>query len=208
VDYFVLVTGISGTGKSTFAANLARQTLRKSRFNFFFDPEGQWADWLGGYLCRSMAEAARAISSTGICFYCPDEFPTQKLGFEKFCEWFWTFGCSFRGTKRMWHDEINGDIPHSPALYEKHTMQLIIGKGRKRGMQYVGISPEWQTLCTTFRSQFKQIYAFANPDPDCADYMVKKGIPAEEYARLQRGQFIYLETMTRQWKPGKIKLLS
>ena len=206
--WFVLNSGISGTGKSTLGAKIARENLKKFRFNFFFDPELQWAEWMRGYPCRSLDEAARAIASTGVCFYCPDEFDSQQIGFEKFAEWFWNFGCSFRGTKCLWHDEINDDIPHSPAAYAAHPMQKIMGKGRKRGMKYFGISPALQLLATTFRMQFKQIYAFANPDPQCAAYMVAKGIPADQYARLQPGEFIYLETMTRKTTPGKIKLLS
>jgi hypothetical protein len=206
--WFVLNSGISGTGKSTLGAKIAKENLRKSRFNFFFDPEGQWAEWMGGYLCRDLATAARAISATGVCFYCPEDFETAQIGFEKFAQWFWNFGCSFRGKKTLWHDEINDDIPHSNSAYKAHPMQRIMGKGRKRGLRYFGISPALQLLNTTFRMQFKQIYAFANPDPQCAAYMVAKGIPAEQYARLEPGQYIYLETMTRKTVAGKIKLRS
>jgi hypothetical protein len=206
--WFVLISGISGTGKSTLGAKLARDTMRKHRFNFFFDPEGQWANWLGGYLCRSLDEAARAIASTGVCFYCPDEFDSQQTGFEKFSEWFWQFGCSFRGTKCLWHDEADSDIPHAPAKFAVSPLQRILGKGRKRGMKYVAITPALQLLPTTCRMQFKQVYAFANPDPVCAGYMTEKGIPADLYERLSPGQFLYLETMTRECKAGKIKLLS
>jgi hypothetical protein len=206
---FVLWSGVSEMGKSTHAYAFAKKNLRRARFNFFFDPDGLWADALGGHLCFSLDEAARAIT-TGFCFYSPSrEFVNKRIGYLKFTEWFKRFCGMFRGVKALWADEIQGfGIPKHEIAYQNHPQQWIMDESRKFGGRFYGITPMFQNLGTLFRGQFKQIYAFANPHPDNAKYFCDLGVPEEEYLKLQRGEFIYIEVITRQWKKGKVQLLS
>ena len=202
---FVLWSGISGTGKTTHA--IERMKSDKPRFKFVFDHEGQVADELGAYLCTTADECRRAIAG-GCCLFDPTEMFDGNLhaGFEWFAQWVWNFSCSYRGTKSFWADEINDYIPHAPAKFEVHPMQRIMGRGRRRGIRFFGISPALQLLNTTFRMQFTEIYAFQNPDPQCADFLVQRGVPFEQLERLRDGEFIHLDVKRRIIKPGKVKL--
>jgi hypothetical protein len=103
----VLVTGGSGTGKTTLAEKLMR--AEKARYKFVFDHDGQFASRFGHDAVCGSAGLEERTARGGWIVYDPvedfeDNFPR---GLEFFCDYVLAQSKQLRGRKLFYCDEID-----------------------------------------------------------------------------------------------------
>lgn len=202
--YRVIIVGVSGTGKSTLYTQ--KILASKARWKFVYEP-----DEVGGFaaeaklpIAHTDKELAAHLKARGIVVFNSDRmFPGDRAaGFEYFCRWVYNVSMALPGLKLFCADEIQDYTPRPKESLSK-TITLLMDHSRKFRLDSIYISNGPEEMHPGLRRQFCELIAFPHFEPNCLDWLEKRGISREEIAQLRpRGHFIVRNMFTGEKKFG------
>jgi hypothetical protein len=188
--HFVLVTGVSETGKTTHWLKLLRGGGWK--FLFVFDPDREVAMKCGYPVASTLAEmAAHAARHRVVCFDPAEMFPGDLAeGFAFFCRWVLTAAKRVRGPIHFGCDEIwkvcepgKGGIPQS--------FLELMNQGRRFEIRGFFIAQSVNEVHFDCRKQLDLIYTFRHNDNLCLKWLGERGFDPQAVATLpEKGVYL------------------
>lgn len=187
----ILVTGMSGKGKSTFARRMV--AADRARWKFAFDTYKQEFPRLMGWrLCVDVPGLAAATKAgEASAFYSAPAFPGNRVaGFSAWIRWVWEVGKVLPGRKLVIVEEVekvtaHRNSPLAPAFSE------MLDEGRATQFDVIVIAQRVSTVSDLIRAQITEFITFQHVDGNQLDWLEAEGFDRERVAALQRGQYIW-----------------
>lgn len=197
----VVITGISGCGKTTLLEKLIRRT--KWKWAFVYDhKDGDFARRFKVKPCIDLAGLEAAVLRGGLVVYDPrNEFPGRKAeGFQFFCEFVWEMVRELRGQKIFIADELQDlcDENSKPA-----ELCAMLDSGRTYQIDAYVIAQAMNGVHNQVRKQFTEIFVFMQGDANGKKWPVKdRGFSEIEIDGLKHGEWLYANTNTGERAKG------
>jgi nicotinamide riboside kinase len=193
----ILVTGGSGTGKTTLAEKLMR--TGKARLKFVYDHDGQFAQRFDHDTVESCQDLDAAVVAGGWVVYDPardfeDDFAAGLLFFS---DYVLAQSKEVRGRKIIYVDEI--DLLTTTQNYPRSLVALL-QTGRRYEVDCVLIAAQPNKLHNCIRTQLTEVYTFIHTDEPALKFLVDNGIPAETIRALGQHGWFY-----RNLRTGAVK---
>jgi hypothetical protein len=191
-----IVTGCSGTGKTTFWLNLAKR--QRARWRFVYDHKGgEIAFKLGQPAIRSFDHLIECASAAGImrsggwvCFdpslVFADDF---YAGFAFFCDFVWSIATQFPGRKMLLVDELQNVTRNRGE--GTREFQIMLNTGRSFELDTYSIASRANSIHCDARGQFTKIYAFRQQDDNATDFLEKAGFDIDQVRTLPPGKYLW-----------------
>lgn len=197
-----IITGISGTGKSTLFEKLVRREQAKRIF-LFDHKSGDMARRFGVRACFDREQLIEAIARGDvIIIYNPaKEFPGLRVpdGFDWFCKFIWAIKDLIPGRKILGADELDALVD---ARSEPESLCLILDQGRTFQIETVFIAQAMNGIHNQVRKQFTEIFVMIQGDKNGVAYLEEKGFDVAEIAALKHGEWLYLNRNTGERTRG------
>jgi hypothetical protein len=195
----VLISGISGTGKSTLFEKLIRRD--KAKWVFLYDhKDGDLARRFNAIPCFTIEDFIAAAERGGMVIFNPGRmFPGEpEKGFEEWTEWIWDIRGE-RGKKIIGADELDAiaDLHSKPQF-----LQRILDQGRTYQMDCIFISQAANNIHNLIRKQFTEIFAFMQGDENATIWLKQKGFDSDALLNLPYGKWFYKNVLTSQFSEG------
>lgn len=196
----ILITGNSGSGKSTFASCVVFGSPQ--RFKFVFDQEGEFGERHQLPTVRYAEQLAEQLQ-TGWVIYDPaeDEWPDLPSAFEFFSDWVFTLAGELPDQKLFFCDELQ-------ALCENWEMpwglKQILERGRRRGIDTVLVTQQPNAIHNRARNQITEVVAFSQVDENAVKFLEPLGFSGDEIRGLDVGEFRSLQVRTRLFQSGRV----
>lgn len=195
----VLITGSSGTGKSTYFTRLVLNSTQDKIF--VFDHEGEFSFRTGKEPCRRSEELGERLKEKYIVYDPSDEFPGDTANaFNFFCDYVFTVSEHLPGTKLFASDEMQKILGTDSLPYE---FCCIVETGRRRGIDTVFIYQQCNLMHNRLRNQLTEIVTFRHIDKRALIFLEELCFDPEEIRRLARGEFRILDIETMRFDGGK-----
>lgn len=197
----VLVTGASGSGKSTFATKYLVNT--KAKLKLIFDHELEFALRSKLPVAQTERDLADQVK-TGIVIFDPAKmFPGKAddaLAF--FMEWSLDLSDKVIGRKVLFVDEIQlfVDANRWPPELAK-----VIQTGRRYELDLLICSQQVNELHNRLRQQLTEVITFRQQDPRALEWLEQAG-PLDPVAvsALQPGEFLAWQRLSGRVTPGRV----
>jgi len=183
-----LVTGTSGTGKTTLFESLVRK--HKARWKFVFDHQGEFSARFKVPAAMCLEDLIAAVERTGwVCFDPVEQFRGKsERGFEFFCDFAFAIAETLRGRKVFACDELQKLTTNREACEELLT---ILDTGRRYQLDFFAISQAPNRIHNAIRNQLTKIYTFRQSDANAVAYLADNGFDAEAIRNLPRGKYLW-----------------
>lgn len=183
----VIITGASGTGKTTLFEKLIRKS--KARLKFVFDHQGEFCQRFGQPSCKNATELCQATARGGWIIFDPVEmFPGDvENAFLFFCDFTFEMSKTFKGHKLFCCDELQMLVTQSAAPVELKT---ILQTGRRYQLDFYAITNALNAIHNSIRNQTTEIYSFLQTDKNALAYLAENGFNENQIRNLR--QFDYL----------------
>lgn len=197
----ILISGRSGSGKSTYATDFM---LRVDAKKFFiFDHQGEFHSRLGVPVCESVDDLENQLEEKDQPFLCYDpsrEFAGEtNEAFAWFCDWSFAVNEHLPERNFFVADELQ-------QLVDQYTIPIsfrkILETGRRHKLDMVMISQQINTVHNRIRNQLTELVVFDTPDPRARDILEQHGLEKAEH--LPDGSFIAKDLYTGKFFDGKI----
>lgn len=196
-----LLTGKSGSGKSTFALRYLLNAPSLAA-RFLFDPEGEFAQRLR-ISAASEARDLEADLGTGWVIFDPHTmFPGDTAAaFRFFCDWTFTVCSRGGGRKVLLVDEVwKYCSPQSlPA-----ELALCIQTGRKRGLDCMFATQRPNRLNGSLLGEATEAVSFRLQEESALATVANLGLSASEVSALPPGSFRAVNCDTGGTLAGKV----
>jgi hypothetical protein len=205
----VLVTGVSGSGKSTYFIQYVQNARSLFRTIFVFDHEGEFAYRLNAQSAFTPDQMIRQFD-TGLVIYDPSEMFEGDIpaAFAFFAEW------SFAVTKAS----VLATGEYAKRLFACDELQTMVGTdsiprefalvletGRRWGLDAIVIAQQLNLCHNRIRNQITEMVAFQTTEPLVLGALQERGFNPEAVASLQPFEFI-LRNRAGFEQTGKITL--
>ncbi|KAB2669825.1 MAG: ParA family protein [Verrucomicrobia bacterium] len=194
----LVVTGKSGTGKTTFLARYLINSPRV-RVRFVFDPDGPLSIRLGKRPVFTPQEMVAAIA-TGWVVYNPGRmFPGQsETAFDFFARWVWTVSARIPGRKIIAADELQ---KWTGTHRIRQGLALCLDTGRQHGLDSAFIAQGSNAIADRVKAQTTELVAFQLVTPRGLEWIEELGLDSQRVRRLPRLHFMAadLEAGTCHW---------
>jgi GTPase SAR1 family protein len=205
----VVITGMSGTGKSTFLHRFVENSFRSIYSHvLIFDHQGEFGYRLGVRGARTVEELDAALETGMVVFDPSQEFPGDtENGWNFFCEWSFRFAEANlkTGKKLLVCDELQVMASTSEQPFE---ISLVIETGRRYQLDFAGVSQQLNLLHNRMRNQVTELVAFRQTEKLILDVLEKKGFDIAQVQALLDGHFIWKNFATGEDGSGSIDLAS
>lgn len=211
-SYKVLVTGCSGTGKTTLFERLIRK--EKAQWKFIYDHQGEFAARFNVPCVATAAALEEKTLKKGWVVFDPlHEFaerpPTKEgltglqQGFEFFCEYVFLTGQNCAGRKLLCCDELQSltDNRNPPAPLVK-----VCEMGQRLQIDVFCISQAPNRIHNSLRNQFTDVYTFRQSDETAIKYLVDNGFDDNEVRNLAKFEYVHRNLRTGEVKKSRESL--
>jgi hypothetical protein len=187
----VLITGMSGKGKST----LTRSLIQKDRapWKFGFDTyKKEFPRCLGWPLCIDEPGLKRAaLAGRPSAFYSAPLFPGNRPeGFEFWIRWVYEVGKPIPGRKLVVIEEIEKTTAHINTPLAVAFGEML-DEGRAAQFDVWMIAQRLSTVNKNIRSTLTDICTFQHTDPDQLDWLEREKFDRAAVEQLERGEYIW-----------------
>lgn len=188
----LIITGVSGTGKSTYAERFLVNAYRRE-YNtlFIYDWQGEFSQRLRVAPCLSIEQLELKAKEGIVCFDPSQEFEGQAYeGLQFFADW------SFQVSK-LADMRSHPDLARYPRMLVVDEMQLLTGTagiphevqtvtetGRRWGLDFLLISQQINQLHNTLRNQATEVVTFRHEDRYILDVMEELGFDRQQVSTL------------------------
>ena len=196
----ILITGASGTGKSSYWTKLIIGYPAKTKF--VFDHEGELQHRLGIRPARSVTDLANA-TVTGWCVFDPEAMFGSDLerAFTYFSEFAFRACERLRGTKLFACDEMQAFIDTNKLQNE---LRDVLQRGRRRGLDSVMVSQAPNELHNKLRQQITEAVSFAQAEDRAIEWLRAFGFNEADLRALPPGHFIARKRGSLNQTKGKV----
>lgn len=192
----VLVTGTSGTGKTTLFEKMLRS--EKARIKFVFDHQGEFALRFQLPAVVDMEGLYKAASIGGFVVFDPiklcdwEDADGERVGLEGafniFCETIFEMSKVIKGRKIFACDELQKLTGTREVPVEFTT---IMDTGRRYQLDVFLISQAPNRIHNAIRNQLTKVFTFRQSDANAITYLEANGFDAEKVRNLPRGKFLW-----------------
>lgn len=195
----IVITGTSGTGKSTYFTRYLNNAQQDKVF--VFDHEGEYSYRTGIEPCRSMEKLAELLGQRVIVYDCSEDFPGDTAqAFNFFSEWVFEISKELPGTKLFASDEMQKILGTDSIPYE---FQCVIETGRRRGIDTIFIYQQINLMHNRLRNQLTEIVTFRHIEKRALQFLEEIGFDPDELRTLDRGEFKILNIDRMEFDSGK-----
>lgn len=197
----VLVTGCSGSGKSTFASQYLVNT--KAALKLVFDHELEFASRSRLPVARTPEELADQVKTGWVLFDPASMFPGRSddsLAF--FMDWSMSVSDSVPGRKVLFVDELQlfVDCHKWPE-----DLARVVQTGRRYELDLLICSQQVNELHNRLRQQLTEIVTFRQQEDLALAWLQKAGpLDVETIRALQPGEYLSWVRLSGQVNSGKI----
>lgn len=206
-----LITGISGTGKTTLAFDILRRTPARCRF--IYDPKYQAAHRLRLPVAKNPAALELQIKTNWVCFHPGAMFPPLpedkddgtlcgKRAFRFFLKWVYEVCRRGKGDKILFLDEIWEHVSPNSIPPE---LAKIVQEGRIEGIHLITATQRPHKLNEAIISQSTSVYGFRLIHPLALKSLSQNlDMDAEQFKQLPDGAYLHHDLKRHTVTRGKV----
>lgn len=197
----VLITGRSGSGKSTYFTRFVERS--RYAWRFIFDHEGEFAARTRRPAALDAATMAGQLGQTRQVVYDPARmFPGRTLeAFAFFCEWCFEIAERLPGKKLFSCDELQKLTGTNQVSWE---LSCLLETGRRRGIDLVMISQAPNLIHNRIRNSLTECVTFVHNDGNAVKFLEEVGFDAERIRHLAPGQYLCRSLVTGAEEAGRV----
>jgi len=194
----ILVTGTSGTGKTTLAQKLLKS--ERAFAKFIYDHQGEFSQ---RFHVPAIHDADELIAKTAvggyICWDPIESFPGKaQMGFEFFCDYVFNVSQALGGRKIFFCDELQ---KLTDTTCEPDEFLCLCETGRRFQIDVICISQAPNRLHNAIRNQLTQVFTFRQSDVNAIKFLSENGFDADKIRNLSAEKH---EWIARNFDTGEI----
>jgi energy-coupling factor transporter ATP-binding protein EcfA2 len=186
-----LITGASGTGKSTFARRLALNSLGDGKYGrlVVFDHDGEFSLRSGIEPAYDTEALVRQYTETHIAVYDPSEmYPGDSdTAWDFWCDWVFECGHCYDGITLGYCDEIQLFVGTDNLSQQ---FQQLVETGRRWGIDFIAISQQYNLVHNRLRNQTSHLVSFRQRDARVFQALEERGILQSDVEGLPDGHWV------------------
>jgi len=178
-----LITGVSGTGKTTLYIRFIRES--RADYKFIFDHEGELSAKLRCRAAQTLDDLNRQTLA-GVCVFDPSLMYPGRLpkAWNFFCDYVFSVSARLKGTKLIGCDELQKLTGTNLCPTE---LCMVLETGRRYGIDFYCISQSPNLIHTRIRNQITRVYTFQQIDERALRYLEQTGFDADAVRALPPG---------------------
>ena len=178
----VLITGTSGTGKSTLLQKLTRQ--EPARLKFIYDHQGEFATRFGIEPVTTLDGLMEKTAKGGyVCFDPVDLFKGKSPeGLNFYCDYVLAISEKIKGRKLFICDELQ---KLTTTRDEPGEFLALLDVGRRFQVDVFAISQAPNAIHNRIRNQLTEVYTFRQSDANAIKYLEDNGFDGEAVRNLR-----------------------
>lgn len=194
----VLITGNSGTGKTTLLEKLVRK--ERARWKFVYDHKhGEFCKKFGATPCYYPEELDQALTRSGYIVFDPAKsFPGKpEAGFDFYCDFVYSVSERFKGKKSFVCDELQKLLD---TRNEPDQLLKVLDMGRVYQIDCFMITNATNGIHNRVRNQITEVYAFTQGDENSVKWLKSKGFNSEELLTLEKFRYQWRNLDTGEFR--------
>jgi len=195
----ILVTGKSGSGKTTYGLRLL--TNGQWDYRFVFDGEGELATRLRLRPAFSPEQCLAAVSGRWVIFDPGRTFSNPQAGLSFFCEWAFTLCERLPGRKIILVDEL---WKYCNSATVPKELELVVFTGRRVGLDCLFLSQRPNRIHNSIRDALSEVVSFRLQDTNSLKFITENGFDEAAIRNLAPGQFIAMNLDNGAVEEGRV----
>lgn len=188
-----LVTGASGSGKSTFARRLALNSFAQGRYGklLVFDHDGEFSLRSGIESAFTVEELCDDFEKRNVAVFDPSHlYPgDNETAWDFFCEWCFLCGQHYEGSILFYCDEIQLFVGTDTLSSQ---FQKLVETGRRWGIDTLAITQQYNLVHNRLRNQITHLISFVQRDIRAIQALEERGFYDVDFQRLGQGEYVIL----------------
>lgn len=182
----ILVTGKSGSGKSTFASRFLLNV--DARVRFIYDHQGEFSLRFKVAPAVDAEGIARQLASGWVFFDPSRMFPGKSSeGWDFFCDFVFEVSQQTPGRKLLFCDELQMLMSRSTLPDE---FASVLETGRRYELDLLLVAQQVNLLNNRVRNQLTEIVSFTQTDRTALDWLEDSGFDPGVLRSLPAGQYV------------------
>ena len=198
----ILITGSSGSGKTTYFRRYLRGSASRYKHTFVFDQEAELWRLMGFTPCYNEGDIEQSLS-TGWTFYDYSEmFPGDPVsGFDWFCDYAFQMSEVIGGHKIFCCDELQNVVTPYDVPY---NFKVLMYTGRRRGLDAILIAQSPNLIHGSIRNMITEAVTFQHVAENAIKFHNEIGFSEDQIRALRPGQYLVRNLKTGATASGKV----